>query len=421
MSLTVQHIDGPLAGLSQHFDDLFDEILFGRSQEADVVYPPECKIIGEYHCKLRRTKVGRYIIMRFDVQYVEVDGTPIRDVRVLRSGNTLRLASPEGPSFKVAINQVAEPAAPFGSPTGSGRRSPIPPTGLPSVEPPARYSTVRRPTVRTPARPSTRVGGGAGSALSVERAPEPKMDEILASVRKIISDDEQKQAAAAAAPQTDREEVSEGEADYEIINDIARVLSGKGVSSDAPMPVQSAMEAEEDILDLTAELGALEPIEEAEAASAEPPPPQVVQSVPARPQVRSEAAPEPALDEAPAINLRPPMTASEDATSALERAIAAFRAEQLPTSFSDFISHPVSQPEPVFQSEPVVQPESSAVAVTQLQSLRLAAEPTLIRRKPGNRRQGRSKNPSSNADFPRRLLRLHPFPRIPSSSAYLDR
>ena len=55
----------------------------------------------------------------------------------------------------------------------------------------------------------------------------------------------------------------EGEADDQIINDIARVLSGGAANAGAPeAPVEAAMEEEEDILDLTAELGGLEPVEE---------------------------------------------------------------------------------------------------------------------------------------------------------------
>ena len=153
---------------------------------------------------------------------------------------------------------------------------------------------------------------------STERAPEPTMEEILASIRRIISDDEQnptRKPAAAAAPQSHQDdeglEAVEGEADDRIINDIARVLSGGAANASAPeAPVEAAMEEEEDILDLTAELGGLEPVEEpmvaevvemvemvaeaapAEAVTAEAPPPEVFQPAPATPQV--QAAPEPA-------------------------------------------------------------------------------------------------------------------------------
>ena len=166
------------------------------------------------------------------------------------------------------------------------------------------------------------------------------MEEILASIRRIISDDEQnptrKPAAAAAAPQSHQDdeglEAVEGEADDRIINDIARVLSGGAANAGAPeAPVEAAMEEEEDILDLTAELGGLEPVEEPivaevvemvemvaeaappEAVRAEAPPPEVFQPAPVTPQV--QAAPEPALAPQPPAPVAPPppMSASDEA------------------------------------------------------------------------------------------------------------
>ncbi len=91
---------------------------------------------------------------------------------------------------------------------------------------------------------------------STERAPEPTMEEILASIRRIITDDEAGQANKAAPQAQPEDESLEGEADNQIINDIARVLSGG-----AP---QAAADEEEEILDLTAELGGLEIVEEEE-------------------------------------------------------------------------------------------------------------------------------------------------------------
>jgi len=213
---------------------------------------------------------------------------------------------------------------------------------------------------------------------STERAPEPTMEEILASIRRIISDDESssaRQRSAAPQAQEDDEalelaegELSEGEADDKIINDIARVLSGG-----APAPVD-AVEEEEDILDLTAELGGLEPVEEmqavevvveAEAPAPEPefepapepePEPELEEE---SPQLEAEA-PEPEAEAKPA-EAPQPQSASEEAASALERAIAALRAGQLPTSpiFSYEPVPYVAQPEPapfVAQSEPAPEP-----------------------------------------------------------------
>ena len=104
---------------------------------------------------------------------------------------------------------------------------------------------------------------------STERAPEPTMEEILASIRRIVSDDKASSPRQRAAPQSQPDEEglddAEGEADDEIINDIARVLKGSG--SNAAPAAGAAVDAEfeeEDILDLTAELGGLEIVEDVE-------------------------------------------------------------------------------------------------------------------------------------------------------------
>jgi uncharacterized protein len=252
------------------------------------------------------------------------------------------------------------------------------------------------------------------------------MEEILASIRRIISDDEQNPArkpAAAAAPQNDQDdeglEAAEGEADDRIINDIARVLSGGGNAGAPEAPVEAAMAEEEDILDLTAELGGLEPIEEpmeaevvemvevvaevapAEAIQAEPPSLEDLQPAPA-PQVQA-AAPEPAPVTPP-----PPLSASDEAASALERAIAALRAGQLPTSFSEFSASPA----PVFETqprpEPVTAPEPPAasaeaepapepeVVIAEFETELVIEEPVVIEEVESERRQA----PPWEADAP---------------------
>src|SRR5665811_1870095 len=88
---------------------------------------------------------------------------------------------------------------------------------------------------------------------STERAPEPTMEEILASIRRIITDDEAGQAKAQHATRQAQSDDDEGEADSQIIDDIARVLSGG---------VEAPANEEEEILDLTSELGGLEIVED---------------------------------------------------------------------------------------------------------------------------------------------------------------
>jgi len=208
---------------------------------------------------------------------------------------------------------------------------------------------------------------------STERAPEPTMEEILASIRRIISDDESnaaRQRPASTRQQDDEAlELAEGEVDDRIINDIARVLSAS----------QPQVEDDEDILDLTAELGGAdtEEVLVAEIATLEVAPVENFQPEPARvepaaveiPQVQVQPAPPPPL----------PLSASEEAASALERAIAALRAGQLPTSFGEFMPARPTEPEPQSSAPapeaalvPEAAPEAAPVAEPELQ-----AEPDL--------------------------------------------
>jgi cell pole-organizing protein PopZ len=242
---------------------------------------------------------------------------------------------------------------------------------------------------------------------STERAPEPTMEEILASIRRIISDDEQNSARQrnASAIQQDEEglEAAEGEADDKIINDIARVLSG------ASQPAEAELElgAEEEILDLTAELGGLEMVEETvilEAEFVEPElveaaAPEAFQPAPERTEPEAEPAPEPQakpVAQAPEPVPAPPKSASEEAASALERAIAALRAGQLPTSVAEFgtqpqpapqpeipayaapedYAQPEPEPEPELQPEPAFESEPELV-LGEFESEVIAEEPVL--------------------------------------------
>ena len=80
---------------------------------------------------------------------------------------------------------------------------------------------------------------------SIERAPEPTMEEILSSIRRIISDDESDSVnqPTPSAHQRTVEGAASGEdeeADKRIIDDIARRLGGDEASS-----------GEDNILDLT--------------------------------------------------------------------------------------------------------------------------------------------------------------------------
>src|SRR5262245_28192438 len=83
---------------------------------------------------------------------------------------------------------------------------------------------------------------------STERAPEPTMEEILASIRRIISDDEassvqQRATSAEYAEQVRADDTEDGAADTQMIAEIERALAGTSPASND--------DDIEDILDLT--------------------------------------------------------------------------------------------------------------------------------------------------------------------------
>jgi hypothetical protein len=109
MSITIRHLEGPLAGQEQHFDDSVDRIVFGRAPECQVVYPPEYTLVGREHFELRRTRWGDYVIELFDRRFVEIDGARADNGMPVTSGSVIRLGSPAGPCFKVRLaSEMAE-------------------------------------------------------------------------------------------------------------------------------------------------------------------------------------------------------------------------------------------------------------------------------------------------------------------------
>lgn len=227
---------------------------------------------------------------------------------------------------------------------------------------------------------------------STERAPEPTMDDILASIRRIITDDETGKSPAdkSAAVVRTEEEGLEGEADNQIIDNIARVLSSGGeppanedeeimdltgelggleLVEDEPEPlVQTAeiadvtpefvdapddaddlleLDAEPDVIEpdvLEADLEVIETLEVEETLEVtefvepvEVPPPLEATPEPAMPPMTPPPLPEPMPEPAPAAVAEaapeaPKLSASEEAATALERAIAALKAGQAPTA-----------------------------------------------------------------------------------------
>lgn len=189
---------------------------------------------------------------------------------------------------------------------------------------------------------------------SMERAPEPTMEEILASIRRIISDDEAKSAESSpASPPEAKASEFDSDADTKIIDDIARVLSGA-----APADIASD---DDDILDLTKELSELQAVADETAAlpELEYPAPRgdVTETIIV---AETESAQPEATTPEPVIAMPPPA----EEPSALDLAIAELRAREqarmaqaeqavAPEPYRP-LPDPVYEPlrEPVFEAEP---------------------------------------------------------------------
>ncbi len=100
MAITIKHLDGPLEGERQDFDDTDATILIGRSAKAQIVYPEECNTIGEEHLRLNRNDAGDYTIEVPGSGYVEVDGSPAKNDAPVSSGSVVRVGR-GGPTFEI--------------------------------------------------------------------------------------------------------------------------------------------------------------------------------------------------------------------------------------------------------------------------------------------------------------------------------
>jgi hypothetical protein len=82
--------------------------MFGRSrEEAQVVYPTDYAIVGEKHFALNRNPAGDYHIKLFGKRYVAMDGRPVIDGALVKSGSVFRLGKQTGPAFEA---EIAAPA-----------------------------------------------------------------------------------------------------------------------------------------------------------------------------------------------------------------------------------------------------------------------------------------------------------------------
>ncbi|OYW60754.1 MAG: hypothetical protein B7Z40_19565, partial [Bosea sp. 12-68-7] len=98
--LVVRHIDGLLAGQEQRFGSDVERIVFGRDPDlCQVVFPPDCNLVGRRHFALLRELSGDYAIDPFGDHYVALDGVAVESGQQLPRKATLRLGSDNGPGL----------------------------------------------------------------------------------------------------------------------------------------------------------------------------------------------------------------------------------------------------------------------------------------------------------------------------------
>jgi hypothetical protein len=102
MSITIKHIDGPLAGQEQTFDDSCETITLGRATGAQVSYPAECVAVGGNHLELKQSDTGGYAIGLRGTHYVEINGKVAKDGDKVSPDSVIRLGR-GGPTFRVLL------------------------------------------------------------------------------------------------------------------------------------------------------------------------------------------------------------------------------------------------------------------------------------------------------------------------------
>src|SRR6476660_3047090 len=213
---------------------------------------------------------------------------------------------------------------------------------------------------------------------STERAPEPTMEEILASIRRIISDDEassvqQRATSAEYAEQVRADDTDDGAADTQMIAEIERALAG-GTS-----PASNDDDIE-DILDLTEPGGSA-----ADEVMMADEPVAVLEEV----VTESYAEDTRKLDFASAFppanedRQEPPLTFAETAPTFVEEAAPSYEEEAAPSYQEEFVATYEPEPAP-FVEMPAPEPVRAAELLPSLDDPTTALERAIAALKAGD-------------------------------------
>jgi len=104
MAVRITHLDGPLAGQVQEFQNGKERILIGRvSAEADVRYPDDYTAVSREHVVLVEGP-GIYRLDLSTAKPVFVDGEPAMQDQELKGTVELQLGGGDGPRFRLEVN-----------------------------------------------------------------------------------------------------------------------------------------------------------------------------------------------------------------------------------------------------------------------------------------------------------------------------
>src|SRR3989442_10643484 len=99
MTLRIRHQGGPEAGRPLEFDEKVEKVALGRDSSCQVVFPPDERRVGGFHCTIERAH-GRYVLRVDKNHLVLVDDAPAVDGQELGERSDLQLG-PGGPKLVV--------------------------------------------------------------------------------------------------------------------------------------------------------------------------------------------------------------------------------------------------------------------------------------------------------------------------------
>ncbi len=187
------------------------------------------------------------------------------------------------------------------------------------------------------ARGKSALEADAQAELAVEPIYDAEQTEIVTSIRRVITDDESSnsKAQSASSRREAKDESLEDREDSQITEDVARVLSDRGAK--AP-----ENDVEEEILDLAAELGGVEVVEDEADPVAEVTEGAAKSVLPKTEEIEETAKPKESASRPPQAYQSqskthpqtnvPERTKATERSAAFKRAVAALRAERLRTS-----------------------------------------------------------------------------------------